>query len=84
MENAMFQFYIGDKMIDDTDLIDLTQALEMFESRKPEFAEALDNGKRPQMAIWINCKSNSDYHTTLKDWCEGDVKHENGVFWVRE
>ncbi|MGL5648808.1 MAG: hypothetical protein ACRDDY_13255 [Clostridium sp.] len=84
MKNAMFQFYDGKGMVDDTGLIDLDEALKMFENRKDAFAESLGNDLQPQMAIWINCSSVSDYHTTLKDWCAGDVKYEDGCFWVRE
>ena len=84
MKNAMFQFYDGSKIIDDTDLITLDEAMALFNARKDAFALALDNGLDCQMCIWYGCEHDSDYRETLKDWSPSNVKYDGGHFWVQE
>lgn len=84
MKNAMFQYYDGQTMIDDTGLISLGEALELFESRKESFASSLSVGLDCQMCIWYECNHDCDYRAAYKDWHSSNVKHENGHFWVKE
>ena len=84
MKNAMFQYYDGVTMVDDTGLISLEDAIELFESRKQSFAHSISAGLICQMCIWCECKHESDYRVTYKDWHSSNVKYENGYFWVKE
>ena len=84
MKNAMFQYYDGVTMVDDTGLISLEDAIELFESRKQSFAHSMSAGLICQMCIWCECKHESDYRVTYKDWHSSNVKYENGYFWVKE
>jgi len=84
MKNAMFQYYDGVTMVDDTGLIYLEDAIELFESRKESFAHSLSVGLICQMCIWYDCKHESDYRLAYKDWHSSNVKYENGHFWVKE
>jgi hypothetical protein len=84
MPGAMFQFYDGIEMIDDTPVITIEEAIKKFEDRKGLFADALKAGRDCQMCIWVECEHESDYRVALKDWHSSSVKYENGIFWVRE
>ena len=84
MKNAMFQYYDGVTMVDDTGLISLEDAIELFESRKQSFAHSMSAGLICQMRVWCECKHESDYLVTYKDWHSSNVKYENGYFWVKE
>ena len=84
MKNAMFQYYDGQTMIDDTGLISLDDALELFESRKESFASSLSVGLDCQMCIWHECNHDCDYRVAYKDWHSSNVKYDNGHFWVKE
>ena len=84
MKNAMFQYYDGQTMIDDTGLITLNEAIELFESRKESFAQSMSVGLNCQMCMWHDCKHESDYRLAHKDWHSSNVKYENGHFWVKE
>lgn len=84
MKSAMFQYYDGEKMVDDTGLISLSEAIELFESRKESFALSLSVGLNCQMCIWHECEHDSDYRVAYKDWNSSNVRCENGRFWVAE
>lgn len=84
MKNAMFQFYDGVNVIDDTGLITLDEANELFESRKEAFANSLQLGRDCEMCIWHECRGEEDYEKTYKRWCSGDVKFDGRNFWVKE
>ena len=54
------------EMIEDTGLITLKQAQELWEKHSPRFIESLFNdNERPEMGIWINMKDPYDYHTCI-------------------
>lgn len=84
MKNAMFQYYDGKTMVDDTDLITLDEAIELFESRKESFASSLSAGFDCQMCIWHECEHHLDYSVAYKDWHSSNVRYENGRFWGAE
>lgn len=84
MKTAMFQYYDGVTMVDDTGLISLEDAIELFESRKDSFAQSMSAGLTCQMCIWHDCKHEIDYRLVYKDWHSSNVKFENGHFWVKE
>lgn len=41
-KNCMFQFFDGEKMVDDTGLITMEQALRLFDGRKSRFIDGTD------------------------------------------
>lgn len=84
MKNAMFQFYDGVRVVDDTGLITMDEALGLFESRKESFAKALNAGSDCQMCIWHECQGDMDYSSVFKDWHSSNVKYDGRNFWVKE
>ena len=84
MKNAMFQYATTRQIIDDTDLITLSEANGKFESNKADFLRRLAAGEEPEMCIWVNCESDSDYREMSIHWHHGDMKiDEDGTAWVR-
>jgi len=68
----MFQYAVGHRLINneilqDTDLITLTQAKKLWNEYLPDFIGRRENERGdPEMAIWINCDNNTDYSDTLE------------------
>jgi hypothetical protein len=83
MKNAMFQYAAGNKILVDTDLITLDEAVSLFNENKSDYIERLGKDEEPEMAIWINCATNSSYSETLKHWCADDMKLIDGQLYVR-
>lgn len=50
---------------EDTELITLERAKELWEEYLPDFIYRLQRGDKPEMAIWVDMKDDTDYHTTL-------------------
>jgi hypothetical protein len=83
MKDTMFQYAICIKILVDTDLITLDEALSLFEENKSDYIERLGKDQDPEMAIWINCSTNSSYSETLKHWCADDMKLIDGELYAR-
>jgi hypothetical protein len=83
MKNAMFQYATGNKILVDTDLITLDQAVSLFDENESDYLERLGKDEDPEMAIWINCATNSGYGETLKHWCADDMKLIDGQLYAR-
>lgn len=53
------------KFVEDTPLITLDEAKELWNKYKSDFIDQLEQGTNPEMALWIDMKDNTDYHTAL-------------------
>lgn len=60
----------GTKIVEDTDLITIKEAKELYNSYFEDFIEKLHTDQKPEMAIWINLDSLNNYQETLVhlDW----------------
>jgi len=65
-KNCLFQYYNGQITVVDTELITRKEADRLFDKHEREVREGLKEGFDVQMGIWINCKTNTDYHTLDK------------------
>lgn len=68
-KDCLFQFALANALtciIEDTNLITRKEADELWDKHYPRFVRCLQEGKEPEMAIWINCDTDTDYHTTSK------------------
>ena len=91
-KNCLFQYALaqsfnGVKIIEDTDLITRKKAEELWDKYYPDVVEKLENGYEPQMAIWINCKTNTDYNETDANKnidYRDDLFVKNGIIYIRE
>jgi len=86
-KDCMFQYALGVKpfmaessIIENTDLITRTEAEDLWEKYKVDFIKKLEDGYKPQMVIWIDCTSNTNYGTIDpdKDADYQDCVVENG------
>lgn len=78
-KDCMFQYaiayrWISTDIVEDTDLITLQEARELWYKYLPDFIKHMNNrdeeASRPEMVIWIDCKDNTDYSKELAhiDW----------------
>lgn len=75
--NCMFQYATRHKILVDTDLITLDEAMDLFKKNRVDFMHRLTYGEDPEMAVWINCESNTSYGETLHHW-DYDLKIIDG------
>ena len=83
MKNAMFQFASSQEVFEDTDLITLEKAKEMFKENRVKFISELEMGRHPEMCIWINCETKTSYKKTAEHWCAEDLMYVDGQLWQR-
>ena len=66
MKNCAFQYSTERRIIEDQSHLTLDEAVALWVKYIDDFKLKLNNGDNPEMAIWINMKHDSDYHTTFK------------------
>lgn len=87
-KNCMFQytvtttgFFNDYKKVEDTDLITRDEANALWHKYKPDFIRQLEaEYSNPEMGIWIDCKDNTDYHTTVAH-LDSDTKWDGRYFY---
>ncbi len=82
-KDCMFQYATRHRILADTDLISIDDAKRLFEKNRDDYIERLENSEDPEMAIWINCATNSSYGETLYHWCADDFKVVDGELYQR-
>lgn len=83
MKNTMFQYATRNKILADTDLITLDEAVELFNKNKSDYIDRLDKDEEPQMCIWIDCDTNASYGKTLHNWYAEDFKVIDGELYQK-
>lgn len=77
-----YSISLGTTFYEDTELITEEEANKLWEKYKPQVIKELEDGDRPQMCIWKDCKNNSDYHTVEKEINYSDnLQIENGKIY---
>ena len=79
----MFQYGTNQRMLDDTDLITLSEAMELFNKNRDDFIKRLDDDENPQMAVWTNCRTPASYGEALYNWCSEDFKIIDGELYQK-
>lgn len=83
MKNAMFQYGTDQRMLADTDLITLPDAMGLFNKNKDDYIKRMENDENPQMAVWIDCDTNASYGKTLHNWYAEDFKVIDGELYQK-
>lgn len=79
MKDCAFQYATADGIIvKDTDLISRADAEQLWQEHIDLFKSDVEAGKTPEMAIWIDMRSNTDYHTTAIHWHGDDFIIKDG------
>jgi precorrin-2 methylase len=78
MKNSLFQYYNGYKTVEDTELITLEEAYQLWDKYFSEVASLLTDKERVQMCIWGDAESNTDYSKVIKEIDFRDCVVENG------
>ena len=85
-KNCMFQYstsyrYISTEIYEDTDLITLSEAKALWSKYKSQFISQLqDDTSNPEMVIWTDCESNTDYATELY-YADNNTKTDGENLW---
>lgn len=85
-KDCMFQYatsykYINTDIYEDTDLITLSEAKALWNKYKPQFISQLqDDTSSPEMVIWTDCESSTDYATELY-YADNDTKTDGKNLW---
>lgn len=77
----MFQYATKHEVYEDTGLITLEEAKDLVEKWLPHMKEHWDDFNSPQMVIWKDCESETDYHTEHMDIDYRDCEQDNGSFY---
>ena len=85
-KDCMFQYatsykYINTDIYEDTDLITLSEAKALWSKYKSQFISQLqDDTSNPEMVIWTDCESNTDYAAELY-YADNNTKTDGKNLW---
>ncbi len=83
-KDCMFQYATLHKVIKDTGLITKDEAEALWKEYQEDIRDRWNEFEAPQMGIWIDCDSITDYHTIEKEIDYRDCELENGHFYKVE
>ena len=84
MKDCAFQYATGcGEVLENTDLVTRADAEELWQKYVPIFKQHLQQGREPEMAIWIDMGSNEDYHTTAVHWDARDMILVDNILYSR-
>lgn len=79
MKDCAFQYATDDgTILEDTDLISRDDAEELWQKYIPTFKKHLEEGRGPEMAIWIDMATPTSYKETSAHWCAEDFIIRDG------
>ena len=79
MKDCAFQYATGDGVIfEDTTLISRAEAEEIWRRYIPQFKDHVEDGRNPEMAIWVDMDNEDNYHATSMHWCGEDFIVRDG------
>ncbi len=78
-----FQYATSNKVFHDESLLSFDDAKSLWDKYLDDYKDRLKNGEDPEMAIWINMKSDDDYSETWKHYCADDFVCVDDVFYIR-
>lgn len=86
-KDRMFQYAyegLGTTIVEDTGLITKEEAYALWDKYYEDFIINLKNDCRPQMVIWGNCESETDYCTEEKelDWRDDLEIEGNNIYKI--
>lgn len=83
-KDCLFQCATKQRIFADTKLITRKEAEELWSKYYKEIQNDWDVLSSPQMCLWIDCKTNTDYHTVGKEVDFRDCELQNGRFYKVE
>lgn len=86
-KDCMFQYHNsskGESLVEDTGLITLPEAIELFDKYYKEAFISVIRGDEVQMVIWCNCSDSSDYSIMYADMDSRDIKVIGGRLYKVE
>lgn len=90
-KNCMFQYalnpskvFLKEPIIENTELITRKEADKLWDKYLMDFMKQLENGREPEMVIWINCKNCTDYREDIKHIHADNTMVESGHLYKVE
>lgn len=80
-KDCLFQYATRFAIYEDTELITRVEAEELWSRWIEHVKDNWDEDSSPEMCIWINCETNTDYHTKGKDIDFIDCELRGGRFY---
>lgn len=80
-KDCMFQYATRQEIIEDTGLITKTEADSLWEKYQDDIKRKWNDFESPQMVIWGDCDTETDYHTAKKELDYSDCELVNGAFY---
>jgi hypothetical protein len=80
-KNCLFQYATKFKVFEDTDLISLEEAEDLWNKYLPNLKSSWNEDESPEMCIWTDCNKNTDYSKVLKDIDFRDCELQGGNFY---
>lgn len=80
----MFQYYnskFGESLVEDTGLISRTEAKKLFNSYYEEAVASILDGAEVQIAIWSDCRTDTDYTTIRAMLDSRDIRVIDGKMY---
>ena len=68
-------------IIEDTGLINLKEAVGLWKKYYPEVVRKLRDNEKPQMVIWQDCDSETDYNKEMVEISHYDCVSERGTVY---
>jgi len=83
-KDCMFQYAAKNRIIKDTTRITRREAEKLFAEFLPDIKNRWNEDESPEMVIWIDCFSDTSYHSKIKhiDYCNTIL--EGGHFYSKE
>jgi hypothetical protein len=81
-KDCAFQYATERRIIEDQSNLTLDEAIALWVKYIDDFQERLEDS--PEMAVWINMKHESDYHTKFKYLCADTCIIKNGYLYSLE
>lgn len=82
-KDCVFQYAFPQEIIEDTGMLTREQGDQLWEKYKPIFLEDMLEGYEPEMVLWIDMESPTNFHKTAGYWSFADMIVLNGEVYQR-
>lgn len=82
-KDCVFQYALPREIIKDTGMLTREQGEALWEKYKPIFIEDMLEGREPEMVLWIDMESPTNFHKTARHWIYDDMIVLNGEVYQR-
>lgn len=82
-KDCVFQYALPSEIIEDTMMITREDGDRLWEKYKVQFLEHMKEGRDPEMVLWTEMKSPTDFRKSARHWHAADMIILNGELYQR-